>query len=94
MNEMAFSVSNLWPNLIFPSIELLRHSNSTAGRYKIIGSWHSFQHKLTRKSEVPPLPQKKSMIKPAGLPDVGNASSPKLVVAIASRALFDLDESH
>lgn len=40
------------------------------------------------------MPQKKSMNKPAGQPDVEKATSPKLVVAIASRALFNLDESH
>jgi len=93
LNGIIDEAIRYWPNIQFPAIEFECHSRDTEGRCKILGAWKSFQNKLAR-------------INPRGvepLSPVGNMAhqtfndvlpTAQLVVAISSRALFDLDESH
>lgn len=81
-----------WPRIQFPEIELNCHSNDTEGRCKIFGAWKSFQNKLARIN----VPKTAAPISAGVTVQTGSdvQSGGQLVVAISSRALFDLDESH
>lgn len=93
LNGIIEKVIRDWPNMQFPAIEFECHSNDTEGRCKILGAWKSFQNKLARITPrgAEPLSTVDNMA-PQTVTDVDTAA--QLVVAISSRALFDLDESH
>jgi 5'-nucleotidase len=83
-----------WPNLNFPQVEFDCHSSDTVGRCKVLGYWKSFQNKLAKKHIATSGAPANSLIEARAQTDPSNPPLAKLVVAIASRALFDLDESH
>ncbi len=60
----------------------------------MLGFWKSFQNKLARGTSVIKLVQAQPLTMASAEPEGRSPQRPKLVVAIASRALFDLDECH
>lgn len=105
LKNLTDSVLGDWPNVNFPQARLDCHSNNTESRCKILGLWKSFQNKLGRldnyqstKPQVPPVQADISATvtqeETTGQITDGSNSVAHLVVAISSRALFNLDESH
>lgn len=81
-----------WPNLDFPVVKLKCHSSDTDGRCQILGLWKAFQNKLARKY---PIADIRSVVQSSESQSMApERSSIRMVVAISSRALFNLDESH
>jgi 5'-nucleotidase len=106
LKNLTDSVLRDWPNVSFPQAELDCHSINMDGRCRILGLWKSFQNKLgrlesphnmnsqlsTAQTEIAPAcTQEETTLRNNG--DAGNSVA-HLVVAISSRALFNLDESH
>jgi len=94
LKRIADDVLNAWPNLNFPLVMLDSHTSDTEGRCRILGLWKSFQNKLARNKEWAAPSNNIVSTAKYGQPSSNQQSCPRLVVAIASRALFDLDESH
>lgn len=92
LEALTDEVMSGWPNLDFPEVELDCHSNDIGGRCKILGLWKSFQNKLGRRHTRTAASATSREI--LAEQDVSNQSPAHLVVAISSRALFNLDESH
>lgn len=94
LKKMTDEVIDRWPNLHFPVVEFDCHSSDTEGRCKIFGRWKSFQNKLARNDKSTYFsfvsPSEENSLQPLSY----QHSTEKLVVAISSRALFNLDESH
>ena len=105
LKSLTDTVLSKWPNVNFPPVELECHSNNTEGRCRMLGLWKSFQNKLGRldnrlaaditmsKAQTDIQPSVTSNETKLQNGDIGNSVA-HLVVAISSRALFNLDESH
>jgi 5'-nucleotidase len=94
LKALTDEVMSGWPNLDFPVVEFDCHSNDIDGRCKILGLWKSFQNKLGRRharTDLLPSTISREILTEQ---DASNQSPAHLVVAISSRALFNLDESH
>jgi 5'-nucleotidase len=94
LKQITDEVMSSWPNLDFPEVEFECHSNDIDGRCKILGLWKSFQNKLARKNartDLMPATTSRVVLEQQ---DFDSQSPAHLVVAISSRALFNLDESH
>jgi hypothetical protein len=94
LKTLTDEVMRGWPNLDIPAIGFDCQSNDIDGRCRILGLWKSFQNKLGRRNvsaDSLPMPASRGMSA-----DINseNPSPAHLVVAISSRALFNLDESH
>ena len=94
LKRISAEVLSAWPAHNFQEIELSCHAHHVEGRCKMMGFWKSFQNKLQRQSGVRAQAQAQLTANDVVQPGPGQQQRPKLVVAIASRALFDLDESH
>ena len=94
LKKITDEVMTGWPNLSFPAVSLKCHSQDTDGRCKILGLWKGFQNKLARiDAPVDTTAPTQSSENSALSISTGHTAA-KLVVAISSRALFNLDESH
>ncbi len=94
LTQIADRALRKWPTFKFPPITLSSHSNDVEGRCRMLGFWKSFQNKLARgASAIKPAPGQPFTMASAQ-PEASDPQRPKLIVAIASRALFDLDECH
>jgi 5'-nucleotidase len=94
LKTLTDDVMTGWPNLDFPAVKFECHSDDIDGRCKILGLWRSFQNKLTKKSTQEDSPAATKKLALSYLPAPIQPALNKLVVAISSRALFNLDESH
>jgi 5'-nucleotidase len=94
LKSLSDGVLSSWPNLEFPDAELDCHSTDPEGRCKILGQWKSFQNKLARKQRDLESVVSRKFHEMTDGQEQDLHSSAHLVVAISSRALFDLDESH
>ncbi len=94
LKQITDNVMSSWPNLEFPEVEFECHSNDIDGRCKILGLWKSFQNKLARKNARTDLVSVTNSREVMALQNIDSQSPAHLVVAISSRALFNLDESH
>ncbi len=94
LKKLSDEVMSGWPNLNFTVVEFDCHSNDIDGRCKILGLWKSFQNKLARKNIVADSAPASISREIVSHNNFENKSSAHLVVAISSRALFNLDESH
>jgi 5'-nucleotidase len=94
LKALTDEVMSGWPNLDFPVVEFDCHSNDIDGRCKILGLWKSFQNKLGRRHARTALLPSTISREILTEQDASNQSPAHLVVAISSRALFNLDESH
>jgi 5'-nucleotidase len=78
----------------FSQVKFECHAESLDGRCKIFGQWKSFQnmlaHSKTDEETMPSIPSSGLQVPQGG----DKQSNAKLTVAISSRALFDLNESH
>jgi 5'-nucleotidase len=92
LEKLTEDVMSGWPNLNFPAVEFECHSNDTSGRLMIFGRWKSLQNKLARKNSQTDLIPSATSYEMLAQHDDNQAT--RLVVAISSRALFNLDESH
>jgi 5'-nucleotidase len=94
LKTLTEDVMSGWPNLDFPEVVFDCHSNDIDGRCKILGLWKSFQNKLDSRNPPTDLSPSTTSREVVAEHDADNQSPAHLVVAISSRALFNLDESH
>lgn len=95
LKKISEDVMSGWPNINFPAVAFECHSNDIDGRCKIFGFWKSFQNKLGRKNTRNKYAMREARLQEKTFyQNCDVQAHARLVVAISSRALFNLDESH